>query len=929
MKYHTSFCHRLAWSFVLLSLITGCDTSKGTQSGKVVTTDDPIVVDFPIAYIERPLPVDDDGIPVADNVLAPDAFNPGAQLVLKERATTSALETVLTGQMFPNDAEGNLALYDVKDLAVSYDGTKLLFALRAPELENVDEEDQPTWNLWEYLLTDQSLTRLIASDTIAGLGDDVSPTYLADGRVMFSSNRQRRTKAISVDEGKPQYSGLDDKQDNEAFVLHLFDPNASSASEAIQQISYNASHDLQPTTLASGEVVYLRWDAINNKNALSLYKINPDGTQVQLWYGYDEQDTGTNGSEGVFTQVVERADGQLIAILRPRETLGLGGDIIAIDAQNYTDINSPTPDNAGATNPGQQSLTQMAIDTEGVLPSEGGLYNSAYPLHDGTGRFLVSWSQCLVIDPVSANPFPCTEFLLSQGATLADPTFGLWIYDPTSGTQRPVKLPKEGVIYEGAVALAPKTPPAAYNREYEPKTELIANGLAEVHIRNVYDIDGQDTTPNGIANMADPAVTPTDAREVRFIRLVKGVPIPDDLDDEIFGVSDNQLMRDILGYIPVEPDGSAKFTAPADMPIMMDLVDATGKRIGRRHENWLTFRPGEQFECQGCHEAGSNTAHGRQDAQPSSAYTGATDGVNFSNNRLLDEFNNPELPPSAGQTMAEYYASLAGRAPRAPSVDILFSDEWTDPAAATPGADITTRYIDIHSRLITPGVNNDPDTATNPADANCPPLDITPAFWFTPTQTSCMVAGGWTARCRITINYQQSIHPLWEADRRVCDSGGNVISDTTCIGCHTRGTPPTLVIPAGQLELTGETSLDDNDFITSYVELLSRDNALVLIGESLADTILEVDTGEILRDENGTPILDENGHVQPIINQQTVQLPRPMSPNGARASDRFFSRFEAGGTHAGYLTAAELKLIAEWLDIGAQYYNDPFAVPAD
>jgi len=107
--------------------------------------------------------------------------------VLKERATTSALETVLTGQMFPNDAEGNLALYDVKDLAVSYDGTKLLFALRAPELENVDEEDQPTWNLWEYLLTDQSLTRLIASDTIAGLGDDVSPTYLADGRVVQPS----------------------------------------------------------------------------------------------------------------------------------------------------------------------------------------------------------------------------------------------------------------------------------------------------------------------------------------------------------------------------------------------------------------------------------------------------------------------------------------------------------------------------------------------------------------------------------------------------------------------------------------------------------------------------------------------------------------------------------------------------------------------
>ena len=27
------------------------------------------------------------------------------------------------------------------------------------------------------------------------------------------------------------------------------------------------------------------------------------------------------------------------------------------------------------------------------------------------------------------------------------------------------------------------------------------------------------------------------------------------------------------------------------------------------------------------------------------------------------------------------------------------------------------------------------------------------------------------------------------------------------------------------------------------------------------------------------------------------------------------------------LTPAELRLIAEWLDIGAQFYNDPFVAP--
>ena len=48
----------------------------------------------------------------------------------------------------------------------------------------------------------------------------------------------------------------------------------------------------------------------------------------------------------------------------------------------------------------------------------------------------------------------------------------------------------------------------------------------------------------------------------------------------------------------------------------------------------------------------------------------------------------------------------------------------------------------------------------------------------------------------------------------------------------------------------------------------------------------------------------------------------------ARASVAFFRQFDAGGSHFGYLTPAEMRLIAEWLDGGAQYYNDPFVALA-
>jgi hypothetical protein len=31
--------------------------------------------------------------------------------------------------------------------------------------------------------------------------------------------------------------------------------------------------------------------------------------------------------------------------------------------------------------------------------------------------------------------------------------------------------------------------------------------------------------------------------------------------------------------------------------------------------------------------------------------------------------------------------------------------------------------------------------------------------------------------------------------------------------------------------------------------------------------------------------------------------------------------------HAGFMTAAELRLLSEWVDIGVQYYNNPFDAP--
>ncbi len=550
----------LPWLVISLAL-HACDVSDNT-SKPGFQQGDPIVEDFPIAYIERTLAVDEDGAIIAPDLFDQSQYLPGAKLILKARASASAPETILTEGVFEGleideETGEEISLYDIRDLNISPTADKLIFSMHAP-----DDPDDPefTWNIWEYDLATAALRQVISDRFTAEAGDDVSPHYLPDGRIVFSSNRQSRTKAILLDEFKPQYSGLDDKRQNISSVLHVMDDDGTN----IEQISFNGSHDLQPTVTSNGKILFLRWDAARNHDQLSLYRANPDGSQVELLYGYHEQNTGTNNSEAVYFKPREMPDGRILVNLRSREAARLGGDLVAIDIANYISNSQGTHDNLSATGPAQQSITRGEVDTEGQQPS--GSFNSAFPLNDGTDRLLVSWSQCRLLDPDDPTRITnCTDALIEAGAEQADPLYGLWVYDVREGTQLPVKLPDNGKVYLDAVVLSPRTLPEAwYPTNLDP--DMVQNKLAVVHIHSVYDLDGADSSTNGIAVMADPSQTPPDQRQARFLRIVKNVPIPDDdvldFDDEIFGGSTAHGMKEIIGYVPVEPDGSAKFVVP-------------------------------------------------------------------------------------------------------------------------------------------------------------------------------------------------------------------------------------------------------------------------------------------------------------------------------------------------------------------------------
>ena len=158
------------------------------------------------------------------------------------------------------------------------------------ERRSKQADQQPTWAIWEYEIATDTLHRIVAADITAAAGNDVSPYYLPDGRILYSSDRQRQAKAILLDEGKPQFVAQDEDKKQDNFVLHVMDADGGN----VHQVSFNQSDDFDPTVLNSGRVLFSRWNHAGGVNGIDLYTMNPDGSDLQLLYGRHSHLTGTD-----------------------------------------------------------------------------------------------------------------------------------------------------------------------------------------------------------------------------------------------------------------------------------------------------------------------------------------------------------------------------------------------------------------------------------------------------------------------------------------------------------------------------------------------------------------------------------------------------------------------------------------------------------
>ncbi|MFI5379590.1 MAG: hypothetical protein ACHRHE_09850 [Tepidisphaerales bacterium] len=143
----------------------------------------------------------------------------------------------------------------VRDPQVYYDGNKIIFSYRPTGTDY--------YHLYEINIDGSALRQLTTGDF-----DDIEPTYLPDGDIVFISTRCKRWVNCWM---------------TQVAVMYRCDATGGR----ITQISSNTEHDNTPWVMPDGRLLYTRWEYVDRSQVEyhHLWTMNPDGTGQQVFYG--------------------------------------------------------------------------------------------------------------------------------------------------------------------------------------------------------------------------------------------------------------------------------------------------------------------------------------------------------------------------------------------------------------------------------------------------------------------------------------------------------------------------------------------------------------------------------------------------------------------------------------------------------------------
>ncbi len=860
----------------LVVLLAGCGSGGASSSDTVV-----LAGDFPIAYVKR-------NNRITMNPTDGATFAPGGDLMLREKSSASAIEYNLTERF--TQGKG-----DASDPEVSYDGKKIVFAMNCPTSNTSTIDGAPActgrWNIWEYDTTGTTLSggtfRRITASTEH---DDVDPAYLPAGRgYVFASNRQEKSRKTHATGG--EYKALDEYEREEVLNIHTMDRNGGS----IAQISFNMSHDRNPVVRPNGDIMFSRWEHTGPRNRFAIFRVKPDGTDMFVLYG--AQSPGNSflhprdmDPAGKYAGFVSSS---LMALSRTQE----GGSLMFIDALRYSENNTPADSTAKPIG-GQTEATEKPLNQDRGL-SLNGRITTPFPLWDGSDRVLLSWTPCEVTR--AGVVIPCVNLTPEELARLNDDTrtmetigadavqdnvpksYAVYMFDPAKQTWLIVAAPPAGYFYTDPVALQPRAEPHAADAT-PIDADLAAQDKALIEVRSIYDTDG-------LERMGEGMLVPSDMPAECSAGIAKRTPI-DTLDTRA-QIADLARMKD--------PADLAYRCAPARFVRAIRAVATPAAALGSREAigetdfeqqqilGYAPVAPDGSFKL--VVPADVPIGFSVVDAQGRNIQTHLNwIQVRPGERRTCDGCHSPRrgaainsgvtvntvpaaLDPTlaaahlSGETLASTKARLDPTALQL-KADLDYTDIWADTrkSGVVAHAPIRVRYTGNASAA---------DDLQTPAPVN--------GF----------------------INYPEHIAPIWTRAR---GTGGAL----TCTNCH-RDT--------AKLDLSNTVS--GTGRLVSYQELLLGDPLLGANGQPLTqlrDGIPMVMRGPALveTEAGGATGMARSSRLIEILTGQTLKA-------SAASRTTWPTPPATAPDHTTLLNAAEKRLVAEWIDLGGQYVNNPFA----
>ena len=531
----------------------------------------------------------------------------------------------------------------VVDPEVSYDGERVVFAMRATSME--------TWHIWEMNLDGTNLRQITFDPPFMAVNDQ-DPEYLPDGRILFVSDRLQQR------EMKPYDQAI-------TTQLYVVNPDGSD----LRQLDYNANFGINPQVATDGRILFDRWDHLNFiRNLFTLWRMNQDGTNGFVNYGgvsprFDQQ----NGENANAIESRELSTGEMVGIFTNRESMA--GKMGIFDARSFNNENLPFPLMVGPTG---------FYRTPYQLTNDALIYSytpSTDPLHNGFGLYTMQLTpESVLVDDttVSTAPGPFTNnsfrtyninleeagriylevsgiaddngFLLADRAWVrvdgvvydggeqdierkldGDLTFGkpysyrididlaagphtvniatfAWPTITHVRIMRAIAATNHTVFYDDPttnevspipvrVRNLPPTYPSQINTDLNWGTVVVRDISLRGDFRqaNFDDPDGDPSYPYHM-----------DLNQIQGLRVKQNLSRRSEAQDMLVGAPLFDPVR-VVGVATPNASGTVAFKVLANVTTAWDLIDDDGGAIA--HERvWSWVQPGETRSCGGCHE---------------------------------------------------------------------------------------------------------------------------------------------------------------------------------------------------------------------------------------------------------------------------------------------------------------------------------------